>query len=274
MRTTWNKGLTKKTDARVRKNAAATARTVQAQWDNGSIKGNTRNVDYSLVRKLYLRGYSLTDIGKRVGLRRNALSGKIKERFPDLYRRNRKTSRQAKAISCGRKGKGLGNRNGMKDPATVLKCVAGNRRTRLERYGTWHPTEARKKESATKARLISEGKLSCARFPFKHGLYRGQRYDSSWELRRMKFFDEQGIRYLRSHGIRIRYKFEGRWHSYTPDFLVEGRILEEVKSSWTMDMRGARKKNEAKFWAARRWCKKRGLTFRLLAEEKQLEAVA
>jgi hypothetical protein len=115
-------------------------------------------------------------------------------------------------------------------------------------------------ESKTKARLISEGKLQTSRYPYKRGTYKGEHYDSSYELNRMKELESMGIVFTKKHGIRIRYKVDGKWHYYIPDFLV-GNVVEEIKSTWTM--KKDLKKNRAKFRAATKWCREHGMKFRL-----------
>lgn len=70
----------------------------------------------------------------------------------------------------------------------------------------------------------------------KRGYYEGHFYMSKVELVRIKKFIAEGVtwkRYIaRDFDWRIQYEWNGRWHTYIPDFVIEtpsGLIIEEIK---------------------------------------------
>lgn len=95
-----------------------------------------------------------------------------------------------------------------------------------------------------------------------------ERYQSSYELRRMKYLDAHpNVKtWTKNHKIRIRYKEGKKRRRYIPDFLVElndgKKFLEEVKGYVWNRLNFARKN-----LAANMWCNYRGITFRIIREE-------
>lgn len=107
----------------------------------------------------------------------------------------------------------------------------------------------------------------------RSGVFRDRRgqqyhYDSRWELWRMEALDRAGVEFRRE-ALRIPYFFEGRRHTYLPDFMVnyweegEQRVrIEEVKpSSFNNDPQ-----NIAKWMAAKSFCDNLGYDFRIINE--------
>jgi TnsA endonuclease N terminal len=93
-------------------------------------------------------------------------------------------------------------------------------------------------------------------------------YRSSWEELFIQLLDSSPlVKMFDVEPFPIRYKFEGTYHTYWPDFLVElkdGRkFLVEIKG----DMDSFKRQNTAKFSAARRFCVARGIDFRLFTEK-------
>lgn len=92
-------------------------------------------------------------------------------------------------------------------------------------------------------------------------------YASSFELRRMMFFDKHDdiVSFTKRHGIKLAYTIDEKRHFYIPDFLVKLRngrvILEEIKG-WVRDKRIF----EAKCLVARSFCELNGFEFRVLFE--------
>jgi hypothetical protein len=70
--------------------------------------------------------------------------------------------------------------------------------------------------------------------------------------------------------LRIPYEFEGSYHNYIPDFLVdrEGSSprMVEVKASWVVD--AGPEKFKAKCEAARRFCDANGIEFDVVTEKE------
>lgn len=83
----------------------------------------------------------------------------------------------------------------------------------------------------------------------------------------MRTLDLAGFRFARE-GVKIPYLFEGRRHYYLPDLIVYdkfGRMvaLEEIKPR----VRVNDPLNQAKFEAARTWCKAQGIPFVIITED-------
>ena len=116
-------------------------------------------------------------------------------------------------------------------------------------------------------------------------------YRSSWELRFMKYLDENAnIIQWASEELHIPYKspLDGKWHRYFPDFYVEARspdgsvkkMLLEVKPAAqtkppTTPKRRTKRYisevmtygvNEAKWKAAKEFCDEKGWEFRIITE--------
>ena len=76
---------------------------------------------------------------------------------------------------------------------------------------------------------------------------------------------ERVSKWTKNHGIRIPYfNLDGRLAHYTPDFLVEytdgKQEIVEIKGSHMIDNKITRVKADA----AREWCKKRNINYRLI----------
>lgn len=91
------------------------------------------------------------------------------------------------------------------------------------------------------------------------------RYDSSWELERMKFLEanDEVVSY-RKNPVKIPYSLNGQAHYYFPDFMVEyangDRVLEEIKPKALIPLSN----NKLKIKAAKIFCRALGLEFRIL----------
>jgi len=111
-------------------------------------------------------------------------------------------------------------------------------------------------------------------------------YRSSWEFTMMRFCDEHpSITQWVSEGIKIPYinPLTGKKTVYVPDFLIQfsdktGKVrteLIEVKpANQTLQEKIGRSRNnqahyalnQAKWAAAKMWCKKQGIIFRVITE--------
>ncbi len=110
-------------------------------------------------------------------------------------------------------------------------------------------------------------------------------YDSSWELTILTVFDQNPnvIEWAREPiGIEYRSPVDGLVHKYYPDFIVafvdtKGRkhveLIEIKPNSQTLAEAARSKKdkaaqlvNEAKWAAARQFCKAKGMYFRIMTE--------
>ena len=92
------------------------------------------------------------------------------------------------------------------------------------------------------------------------------RYESSYEIARFQQLDALGAKWKKHHGIIIRYWWKSTSHRYTPDVLIEYpdgyKVIEEIKPSNMVDD----ERNQAKFKAAKRYCKKHGYKFCIITE--------
>lgn len=90
------------------------------------------------------------------------------------------------------------------------------------------------------------------------------RYDSSWELRRMKELDAEGVNWERHHNIVISYLDQkGDCRRYIPDFVVDrgGKVVIEEIKGYASDL------DVLKFAAATEFCVERGWEFLVLRHE-------
>lgn len=99
----------------------------------------------------------------------------------------------------------------------------------------------------------------------------GEWYDSGWELQYMDELDRDPmvIRWTRHHGLRIPYqKWWGGNGRYEPDFLVElaggNKELREVKGEHLL----ADRNTTRKLRAGDRFCRERGMTFRVVTKSR------
>jgi len=117
----------------------------------------------------------------------------------------------------------------------------------------------------TYTKRLSEGRYHLKN-NWKTGFYTRQDgkqewYDSSYELSRMRYYDEQGIAWTKKHKIRIAYtSAEGRATFYVPDFLITihgGRcVIDEIKG-WLKEA------DKIKAKIAIDFCKSKGWWYRL-----------
>lgn len=122
----------------------------------------------------------------------------------------------------------------------------------------------------SKRGVLGSGRSRLSRF--HRGRYtstktgKSERYDSGWELRRMRALDASPLvkTWTRSRS-RIRYRL-GKKHLYLPDLFVvyhDGRVfLEEIKGR-IFDPAKHRKK----VLMAEAWCRARGWSYRIIFED-------
>lgn len=133
---------------------------------------------------------------------------------------------------------------------------------------------------------FAQGKFSL-KFPEKYMGSRSPTYRSSWEFAFMKMCDENSaITKWASESIKIPYRnpFTGKYTIYVPDFFIvyndrsgkEHVELIEVKPSqqtYLEDTGNSRTNkahfilNQAKWSAAKSFCKQKGITFRVINEQ-------
>ena len=111
-------------------------------------------------------------------------------------------------------------------------------------------------------------------------------YRSSWEFAFMKFCDEHNsVRNWASEAVKIPYRnpLSGKFTIYVPDFFItyvnaQGKqhveLIEVKPASQTFEDKLGKSKynkahyvvNQAKWSAARAWCKQKGIFFRVITE--------
>ena len=106
---------------------------------------------------------------------------------------------------------------------------------------------------------------------FNNGIYtskiskRKEYYSSGYELIRMKQLDDLKLKWTKKHGIKIEYVDKnGILRKYIPDFLIENKILEEVKP-YNMLKFG---NNPLKFKILKKYCKINNLNYNIITEKE------
>jgi hypothetical protein len=153
--------------------------------------------------------------------------------------------------------------------------------------------EHRAKNSAGLLRAIAEGRfdpranimkyVDSERFEPRsnhgtHGKYYSHknheyiRYDSEWELIRLKFLEkDKSLKLLERNPFRWVYELDGVEHYYFPDWLLTyhngDKILEEVKPRRVCELPEA----QAKFKVAKIQCASLNLKFRVIKDKKNLK---
>lgn len=119
-----------------------------------------------------------------------------------------------------------------------ISCNEPLRREKIKRRmlknNPWKDKKIIEKRTNTYTSRLSEG-LYTIKNNWKTGFYirkdgNKEWYDSSYELNRMKYYDNCNLNWTKKHKIRIPYINEkGQNTYYVPDFLVSENTLEEVK---------------------------------------------
>lgn len=132
---------------------------------------------------------------------------------------------------------------------------------------------------------FAQGKFNL-KHPEKYVGNRTPTYRSGWEFQFMKFCDEHpSVTQWASEAIRIPYRnpLTGKQTIYVPDFFIayadrDGKqrveLIEVKPSNQTLKERTGRSLanqahwviNQAKWEAARAWCKQKGIFFRIVTE--------
>jgi len=127
--------------------------------------------------------------------------------------------------------------------------------------------------SISRAKLVASGKVNPKRNYYKQGWVMNKStneeeyFASSYEERRMNQLNELGVIWTKNHRIRIPYKDEvGNTRNYVPDFLIDGRIIEEIKPKSLINSK--MDNNCYKVEAAIEFCKNNGYEYRIISEEE------
>lgn len=132
---------------------------------------------------------------------------------------------------------------------------------------------------------FAQGKFKI-KFPEKYVGTKSPTYRSSWEFAFMKFCDEHdSVTQWASEAIRIPYRnpLTGKYTIYVPDFFIvygdktgkqRVELIEVKPANQTVKEKLGRSRanqahyiiNQAKWTAARAWCKQKGIFFRIITE--------
>ena len=123
--------------------------------------------------------------------------------------------------------------------------------------------------------------------PQKYVGRREPRFRSGWELAFMRFCDtNNNILQWVSEGISIPYRhpLTGKMTNYVPDFLVTYRTRDNTMRAELIEIKPKKQSvieskasardraivavNNAKWDAATKWCRRQGLTFRVITEDQ------
>lgn len=132
---------------------------------------------------------------------------------------------------------------------------------------------------------FAQGKFEC-KFPEKYIGTKSPTYRSSWEFAFMRFCDEHpSVEKWASESIKIPYRnpLSGKYTIYVPDFFIayadkggkkRVEIIEVKPANQTLKEQTGRSRanqahwvvNQAKWEAARAWCKQKNIFFRVITE--------
>jgi hypothetical protein len=132
---------------------------------------------------------------------------------------------------------------------------------------------------------FAQGKYSL-KFPAKYIGTKTPTYRSSWEFAFMRFCDEHpNVETWASEAVKIPYRnpLTGKYTIYVPDFFVtyadksgkqKVELIEVKPANQTVKEKLGRSRsnqahyilNQAKWTAARAWCKQKGIFFRVVTE--------
>jgi hypothetical protein len=89
------------------------------------------------------------------------------------------------------------------------------------------------------------------------------KYRSGWELKYMKYLDgNPDIISYDYESFKIPYIYRKKSRNYTPDFIIDGKLVIEIKPKYKLQV----KKNIAKLAALEVFCKQNNLQFKVLTE--------
>lgn len=90
-------------------------------------------------------------------------------------------------------------------------------------------------------------------------------FASSYEQLRMEQLNKENIQWTKHHKLKIKYLDKnGIYRYYIPDFLIDNKILEEIKSKNLL----TKDNNPEKFKAGFEYCKNNNLTYKIVTEKE------
>ncbi len=217
-----------------------------------SVATRVRNLVDNPMKKPDIRA----KVSRALKGRRAWHTGLTKDDHPSLLR----SASWNKGKSCPQLSHPSWNKGLTKNDHPSIKRQADKIRGRQRVFTSEHC----KKLSEAAARRCEEGHIQVAAKQYKiQGPYGIEHLSSSYEYQRARALTEAKYRWTKRHGLHIHYFYEGRWHIYLPDFLVDNAILEEVKANWQLQL----PKTRAKLSALVQLCEYAGLTPSLYTED-------
>ena len=129
------------------------------------------------------------------------------------------------------------------------------------------------KASDILSKMVANGTFNPKRNFYKQGWYTSkvtgiiEWFGSGYEQKRMLQLDNMGVTWTKKHGIRIPYiDRDGNKRNYVPDFLVDGKIIEEVKPSNLVH--SSIDNNDLKYKAAIMFCEANSYQYRTITEKE------
>lgn len=130
-------------------------------------------------------------------------------------------------------------------------------RARMLKNNPWKTKEGIEKRTDTYTKRLAEGKYTIKN-NWKTGFYQRKNgesewYDSSYELKRMEWYDDNDVKWTKKHKIRIPYtNTSGQKTYYVPDFFINENTIEEIKG-WVKDADIQKAKIAIEFCKIRGW---------------------
>lgn len=174
--------------------------------------------------------------------------------------------------------KWISENNAMNDPVLREKAFVFSKSEEGRKYHSdrlkdknhpMHSKEALEKRLKTMAEIKSLGGYRVTNI-WKTGWFfkndgTQEWYDSSYEEIWMNRLEESGIQWTKRHGIKIPYiNINGINSYYVPDFLLDNKIIEEIKGYIVENSENDKDKNTIlKFIAAQKWCSENGYSYKV-----------
>lgn len=102
------------------------------------------------------------------------------------------------------------------------------------------------------------------------GHYKGVIFRSLYEYSFLKMLEKQGFNLVTdvvTEPFRIPFIFEGTERTFSPDYLINGLRVVEIKSVYETTIGPLKSLNDAKFAVAKPFLKERGMSFEVLTED-------
>jgi len=212
---------------------------------------------------------------------RKRMSEKAKERYKNkedhpMYGRKQSEETVRKRIEKTKgKRRSLETRKRMSEKAKERykndenhpwKKKENRKKASKNRRGKKHSLETRKRISISASNRTTQRYISG--YFYSEKMQKEILYQSSLELRALEMFEkDNNIWSIERYNLGpIKYKMNGSYHSYNPDYFLNEKIVYEVKPTVFLTKLDY-ERNLAKIKAAKKYCKKKGFEFKVLTEK-------